>query len=410
LERRMTTLDPQFVVNPNDPQYIADPYPTYRTLRENAPVYQWPMLHAIVFSRYHDVKALLSDRRLTSDPKYWEFVQPDRIGPEHAEFRELRARDLVHLSNRDHDRVRKLATSALTRRSVEKMRDDIQRIVDTTLQSTVQNGTVDVRDFAEIIPLQVIGGFFNIPPGELQQEFKAFATALLETLDPMTPPEAIAEPLSHMPRWIGMFRDLIADRRKNPIADDFLSQLISARDEGDKLSEQEMLSLLYILIVGGTETTVHAICFAIRALLKHPGELALLQNDPSLLRNAVEESLRFDFLLKIGVPKFAPENMEIRGVSIAKGQMLIPLMGSAMHDPEVFPDPERFDIRRDVSQTLPFSIGPHFCLGAALARLTLDTTVHTVVQRFPGMKLLSEPVFEPHYVARPMKGLRVQLA
>src|SRR5262249_41606467 len=136
-EAMMTTLDPHFVFNPSDPEFITDPYPTYRALRENAPVYHWPLLHAIAFRRYHDVRPVLGERRLTSDPRFWEFAQPDRIGPEHSEYRALRAHDLVHLDAGDHDRVRKLASFALTRRSAEKMRDEIQQLVDTTLTKFV---------------------------------------------------------------------------------------------------------------------------------------------------------------------------------------------------------------------------------------------------------------------------------
>lgn len=399
---------PDFVLDLNDPAFIKDPYPTYRWLRESAPAYVWPGRDAVVFSRYRDVKALLNDRRVTNDMRDWEHARKEEWAPEHDAYRAVIDNGLFRVSEKDHARVRKLISVALTPRSVERMRGEIQRAVDSVLAAAIQGDRLNVRAYAEPLPLQVIGDMLKIPEA-LRPEFRAFGMASIRAFDPTLSPEVFAETIAGMPRWVAMLRGVIADRRKAPLPEDLLSMLIAARDGAAALSEDELISLVHALLTAGSDTTVHALCFAIYNLLRHPDQRKELRDNPSLLRNAIDETLRFDIFGKGGIPRVCREDMSLGGVELRRGQMVYPFIPAALHDPEVFPEPERFDIRRDLSQSIAFGSGQHFCLGAALARMELEIATSTLLGRFPDMKLIEGPVFEPNPVMRSMTHLLVQL-
>lgn len=404
---------PSFILNTSDPAYIRDPYPTYRWLRENAPAYVWPGNDAVVFTRYRDVKAIFGDLRFTTDFRTWEHASVERRAPEHAEYHVLIDNWVLSLPEIDHVRVRKLVSVALTRKSLEQLRGRIKSAVDEALSAAIEDegegDTLDIRRFADSLPLRIIGDMFKIPP-ELQADFQAFGRATTLSINPTLSPEAFAQTIAGMHTWIGMLRGLIAERRKRPLPEDLLSMLIAARDNDARLSENEMLALIHALLTAGTDSAVHAICFAVYTFLRHPEALAELRRDPTLLRNAVEESLRFDPFNKSGNTRFCLEAMEFNGVPLRRGQMISLFRAAALRDPEVFPEPDRFDIRRDLSQAINFGFGSHLCLGAALARMELEiATSALMLERFPAMALLEEPVFEDHYLFRPMKRLMVRL-
>lgn len=408
-ENSASSFGPDFVLDVDDPAFVKNPYPTYRWLRESAPAYEWATRRAIVFSRYKDVKAILTDRRFSNDYRQWEFFQGDAAWPpEHVEYKQIMDNGLFGLNDADHARVRKLVSVAFTPRSAERMRGEIQRTVDAILEEKIVDGRLNVRDFSEQLPITVIGDMLKIPV-ELRPEFRAFGLAAIRTVTLNNDPVAFFTAIAPMPRWLKMLRDVIEDRRKSLLDNDLLSTLIAARDEGAKLSELEMIALIQALLVAGSDTTVHATNFAIYSLLRHPEALAELRANRSLLRNAVEESLRYDIFGKGGVGRFPKEDIELGGVPLRKGQMVLPFIPAALHDPEVFPEPERFDIHRDLNQTIAFGAGQHFCLGANLARLEIEIAVGTLVDRYPAMKLLAGPVFEPNPIMRSVAQLDVAL-
>jgi len=403
------TFGPDFVLDTDDPAFVKNPYPTYRWLRERAPAYAWAPRHAVVFTRHKDVKAILTDRRFSNDYRQWEHSRGDATWPpEHAEYKQLMDNGLFSLGDADHARVRKLVSVAFTPRSAERMRGEIQRTVDTLLDEKVVDGRLNIRAFSEQLPLQIISDMLKIPQA-LRADFRAFAVASIRSITLNNDPVGFFTAIAPMPRWLKMLRGVIEERRANPLDNDLLSTLIAARDESAKLTELELTSLVQALIVAGSDTTVHATNFAIYSLLRHPESLAALRADRSLLRNAIEVSLRFDLFGKGGLAKFPKEDLEVAGVPLRKGQMVLPFIPAALHDPEVFPEPERFDIRRDLSQTIAFGAGQHFCLGANLARLELEIAVGTIVDRYREMKLLSEPEFEPSPVMRSIARLDVAL-
>ncbi len=401
------TFGPDFVLDLEDPAYIQNPYPTYQWLREHAPAYRWRAhADAVVFTRHPDVRALVFDRRFTNDYRQWEFAQEARWPAEHAEYKEVIDHGLFALSDENHLRVRKLVSGAFTPRAAERMRGEVQATVDHLIDTHARGPRFNLTAITESLPITVISDMLKIPT-ELRADFREFGLAVVRSSILFNNAERMFELIAPMPRWLGMLRGVIEARRAQPLENDLLSTLIAAQEEGHKLSEIELISIVQAMIAAGSDTTVHAANWALHTLLTHPNQLALLRAEPTLLRNAVEECLRYDLFGKTGVPRFAKEALEFAGVALRKGQMVIPHIPAALRDGEVFAEPDRFDIRRDVSQTIAFGGGQHFCLGAAVARMQLDTVVGTLVRRVPTMKLAGAPEFQPHPLMRAMSRLDV---
>ncbi|WP_394846817.1 cytochrome P450 [Pendulispora brunnea] len=397
-----------FVLDMDAPSFLVDPHPTFRWLRENAPVYQWQARQAVVISRYRDVKAMLADRRFSNNYRLWEFAPPEQWPPELADFQRLIDNGLSLLPDHRHGPVRKLVSSTMSARSVERMQACIQEAIDELLEQSISENRLDVAKFAGLLPSRVICDLLAIPL-DMRDDLCAFGLAAARSANIALPIDEIFAAISPTPRWVAMLRRVINDRRDNPRADDLLSTLIDARDEGAKLSEDELLSLVFAFFVAGGDATKNGIAWAVHTLLHHPADLAAVQRDPSLLRNAVEETLRFDMFAKTGFPKYCTEAMDFAGIPLRKGQMVIPLLTAALRDEEAFPNPDHFDIRRDLRHTISFGAGQHTCLGAALARMQLLTAVSSLLSRFPEMKPLGEPEFEPHPLMRSMKKYEVAI-
>lgn len=401
--------DVQFVLNMDDPEFIRNPYPTYRYLREHVPAYDWSERASVVFSRYSEVRTVLTDRGFSTNFNDWEHAQPIHELPELADFYYQQKHGFYEVSEADHLRIRKLARGTFTPRSVELMREAVQALIDRALEQCSPGQPTNFRAVADLIPLPVISQLFKIPK-EMEEGFRALGHAVSKNLDMRLTVAERVELLRRFPEWMAMLRSLISHRQEHPQDDDFLSTLIAARDQGNKLSEIELIALMIGLITAGVDTAVHAACNAIYSLLRHPDQLALLRQEPALLRNAIEETMRYDHVLKFSLPRFALHDLSVAGVGIRKGQMVYSLLPSALHDEAIFPEPERFNIRRDLSDSSSFGIGPHYCMGAALVRLQLELIVKTVLQRFPKLELVAPPVYDAHPILRPMSQLLLRMA
>jgi cytochrome P450 enzyme len=403
-----------FVFNPDDMGYTANPYPTYRHLREQAPVYWWPQGRCWIVSRYHDVVAVMRDgARFTANVSDWEYAPPydpsRKLAPQVVEYYRIMNAGLFQLPPSDHQRVRKLVSPAFTPRAIERMRGEVQAIVDQLLAATGKDGHMDVvTDVAEHLPIRAISRMLDIP-ARYDASFRHFGTALIDSVNPRLGPEELAETVAPVPEGVALLHEVMEERRRHP-GSDLLSNLIHAEEEGQKLSRDELVSLVAALITAGSETTVHLVCFAMHQLLEHPEAAEALRRDPGLTRNALEEVLRYDSFGKSGVARVAVEDVEIRGTLIRKRQMVLPLLPSALRDPEVFPAADTFDIRRDQSMTVAFGSGAHFCLGAALARLEGEVAVNTMLARYPRMTRAGETGFAPHPFLRKMSTLPVRLS
>jgi len=394
---------------PSDPTFVADPYPVYEELRRDRPVtYDEGTDHWLV-ARHADVNALLRDRRLGRT--YLHLASHDEMGraPDtewHEPFWHLIRNGILDMEPPDHTRVRRLVSKAFTPAFVEGLRPRVERIVDELVDTVQGAGEFDLLPaIAEPLPVTVIAEMLGIPEADHHRlrPWSADICKMYE-LDPSEPSQRDAVRASG--EFSDYLRELSRERRARP-GDDLISALAQVVDEGDTLTEDELIGTCVLLLNAGHEATVNVTTIGWWSLFRNPGELARLRADPSPLPTAVEELMRFDTPLQM-FERWALEPIEILGVEVPRGAELGLLFGSANHDPSVFDDPGRLDLGRAPNPHLSFGAGIHFCLGAPLARIELQTSFATLLRRLPDMELAEEPRWKPNYVIRGLEGLRVR--
>lgn len=396
-----------FEFDPFAPDFDLNPHSTYSYLRNNAPVYFWAARNAWIFTRYHDVVAVIREPRLSTSYWLWEYTPPQPPEEARTAFDRLQASAIFFLSDADHLRLRKLINPVFAPSAMERMRGQVQEIVDDVIASFDGRERIDaIADLVKAIPLRTISRVLGIPR-EFEAEFRAFGETIILGVNPFMTPEQRAAITAEIPRGVELLGQIIEDRRRNP-GSDILSALIQMEEQGDRLSRDELISLVTGLIGAGAETTIYLIAFAIYSLLKHPDQLTLLKSQPTLIRGAMEEVMRFDSPGK-GVARFASEALELNGAKIHKGQMVVASLTSAMRDPDVFPNPDVFDIRRDQSNNIAYGHGPHYCVGRALARIEAQVAISTLLQTYPDLELAGEPTFSFHAFVRKMESLPLRL-
>ncbi|MEV7541157.1 cytochrome P450 [Streptomyces sp. NPDC089915] len=371
-----------------DPAFVADPFPLYRELREEGPVRRVVIaggLEAFLVTRYEDALAALSDARLGSDARDASDIRLLRQLPE-AE-RESMLSTMLRSDPPDHTRLRRLVSKAFTAHRVAGMRPRIQSLTDRLLDALTPAGQADlVADFALPLPVAVISELLGVPVDD-RHDFQHWTDRMIRRGAEPPDPAVVGEAWQHMRAYVA---GLIREKRTAP-RDDLLSGLVTARDEEGRLSEDELVGMVFLLLAAGYLTTVNLIGGGIAMLLAHPRQLELLRSDPALLPGAIEEFLRYDGPVSPGIARFAREDVEIAGVRVPRGATV--LIGSALadRDPARFPDPERLDITRRDSAHLAFGHGIHYCLGAPLARLEGEIAIGTALRRLPGLALAVPP-------------------
>lgn len=395
--------------NPDDPAFLADPHPLLRRFREEAPIYYWEAVRGYIAFRFRDVMALLRDPRMTTDPTLGAGFSPE-LRAAYPDFVALREHDLFIVPPETHARIRKLVTPAFGPRPLEAHRPRVEQLITQVLEALPREGTINVfRDFAQKYPVRVIAGLLAIPAGA-EEDFLCFADAVIATIVPNMPPEQFASYMPAVSRGLTIIREVIAERRAHPREDDLLSNLISACDNDERLSDGELLSLIGGLITGGSDTTVHLTTYTVLELLRHPDQLALLREDPSRARLALDETLRFNsFGRGGGLPRFAREDFVYEGVDIRRGQIVFLNMMGAFRDPAFVADPDVYDILRRTNSSPWFGNGPHFCIGASLARMEAETALQMFLARYPSLELAGEPVFGTHPIFRDIVDLPVRV-
>ncbi len=389
--------------NPMDPEFVADPYPMYHRLRAEDPVHHSP-LGFWVLTRYPDVLAMLRDPRLIKEP-IAAFVAA-RFGVAVPPGLGL---SMLDRDPPDHTRLRGLVSKAFTPRALERLRPEIQQIVDGLLDEVRGRGSMDlIGEFAYPLPVRVICEMLGVPVKD-HERFKAWGLDIARGLDAiMLPPDSPVGQRSVSGRraLAEYFRELIAERRAAP-RDDMLSALIAAEEAGDTLNEEELLATCILLLVAGHETTVNLIGNGMLALLRHPAELRKLRDNPRLIGSAVEELLRFDGPVQ-RTARIPSEDITIGGQTIGKGEMVMPFLGAADRDPTQFPDPDRLDITRSDNRHIAFGMGIHFCLGAPLARMEGQIAISTLLARLPRLTLATDqPRFRQSLTLRGLEALPV---
>ncbi|MGH3612279.1 MAG: cytochrome P450 family protein [Pseudonocardia sp.] len=285
----------------------------------------------------------------------------------------------------DHTRLRRLVSAAFTRRRIDALEPRIRQITDRLLDDMAVAGaggaTVDlVSAFGYPLPITVISELLGVPTRR-QDDFREWSAVVVN--GSMFPAETFGLAATEM---VGYVRELITEKRAAP-ADDLLSALIAVREGGDRLSEDELSSMVFLLLVAGHETTVNLICGGMHALLTHPEQLQLLRSAPDRLPAAIEELLRFDGPLQAAIPSVTAAPVQVGDVTIPAGEVVLPALLAANRDPKQFSDPGRLDLTRPPAQHLAFGHGIHHCLGAPLARLEGRVALGSLIDRFPQLRL-----------------------
>ncbi|WP_051338535.1 cytochrome P450 family protein [Streptomyces flavidovirens] len=387
-------------------EVMADPYGLYARLREAGPVHRIAGPDgrpAWIVTRYDDVRQALADPRLSLDKRralpggYQGFALPPALDA-----------NLLNMDPPDHTRIRRLVTQAFTAGRIERLREPVRRTADALLDDIAADGRADlVAAYAAPLPIAVICELLSVPPRD-RPDFRDWTDALVAP-DPARPGRA-KEAIGGM---LGFFGRLIAHKRAEP-GDDLLSALIAVRDENDgddRLSEDELMSLAFLILFAGYENTVQLIANATLALLRHPGQLAKLRADPARIPSAVEELVRYDGPALLAIRRFPVEDLLIGGVTVPAGETVLLSLAAADRDPLRFPEPDRLDLDRDTAGHLALGHGIHYCLGAPLARLETEIALGALLERFPRLALdvpYSELRWRPSTRARGLLTLPVR--
>ena len=391
---------PELEFNPYDPAFNADPYPTYHRLRAEDPVHRTPMGFWIL-TRYDDVATVLRDARFGR--KGFDELIRDRFG-ENTFDQAMLFRDPP-----DHTRLRALVNKAFTPRVIEEMRAKIQKTVDRLLDGVRDARAMDViADLAYPLPVSVISEMLGVP-AEDRDLFRGWSADIARSLDAIvlpTEPEVVERGNAARHALSSYFRALIAERRRRPQRD-LLSDLIAAEEQGDKLSEEELMATILLLFVAGHETTVNLIGNGTLALLRNPNQLEALRRSPALIGGAIEELLRYDAPVQ-RTGRMPNTDVELGGKRIAKGDLVLSLIGAANRDPAHFAEPDRLDLARADNRHLAFGWGIHFCLGAPLARAEAQAAIGTIARRMPALALATPtPEWREASALRGLKTLPV---
>jgi hypothetical protein len=389
-----------------DPAVVADPYPAFARARAVAPV-QWHQGLGLWLAFTHaESNAVLRDRRLG---RIWADKSPaERFGS----FNLIHRNAILEMEPPHHTRLRRLISAAFARGHVERLRPWVEdlagRLVDELLERSGGSDPVDLLPgMAEQLPVAVIAELLGVPDAD-RPLLRPWSNAIVKMYeyDRTRRREDDAERAAE--EFVGYLRGLAAERRRRP-GDDLVSHLVQVRDaEGDRLTEDELVTTCILLLNAGHEATVNVTANGTLALLRHPDQLARLRAERSLLPAAVEELMRFDSPLQL-FERTATEDVELGGVTVERGQKVAALLGSANHDPSVFEAPGDLDVGRTDNPHVSFGAGIHFCIGAPLARVELQASFGALLDRTSSLELGGEPVRRPEFVIRGLASLPVVL-
>jgi len=381
-------LAAHFDIEKLTPDFYADPYPTYRALREHEPVKRMPN-GSWFLTRYDDLVSAYKNTKLFSSDKKKEFAPKYGASP----LFEHHTTSLVFNDPPAHTRVRRLIMGALSPRAIAEMEGDLVALVDGLLDALAAGSKVDlIEDFASAIPIEVIGNLLGVPRDE-RGPLRDWSLAILGALEPVISAEAFARGNAAVKDFLAYLEILVARRRAKPGNPDrdVLTRLIQGENNGERLTEKELLHNCIFLLNAGHETTTNLIGNGLVALSRNPAQKQRLIEHPDLIKTAVEEVLRYESSNQLG-NRMTTERIELGGITLAAGTSVTLCIGAANRDPGQFADPETLDIGRTPNRHLAFATGAHQCAGMALARLEGAIAISRFLARFPGYTLDGEPV------------------
>lgn len=380
-----------------------DPYPVYAALRSAAPVYRSDVFEEDwVLSRYDDIATVLAHRAAAASPDFergWGDLPPGQAGP----ALEVLSRVLLFMDGDEHARMRRLINKAFTPRAVERLRGRVVEVADQLLDGMAERGGGElIEDFAFPLPVTVIADMLGIPPGD-HADFRREVPKLTPLLELGSGPEVMAKAGEALWFFAAYFLPLFEERRTAP-ADDLITALVHAEVDGEHLDPMDVLMTCVLLLGAGHETTMNLLGNGLLALLRHPDQLALVRDGAVEPAAVVEELLRYDPTVQLTVRRVL-EPVELGGQTIEAGNELLLLLAAGNHDPAHVPHPDRLDVTRTDVRHLSFGHGPHFCLGAALARLEAEVAIPLLLRRLPDLRLDGEAHFRPTTTLRGLTAL-----
>jgi cytochrome P450 len=400
--------------DPFNPANIANPYAVYKRMRDEAPVWRGQLYGEVFLSRHADIVAVLRDSdRFSSDnanvaPELRQGAT-DQLGAEPGSMVGFLGGKIMLFSDPpDHTRLRRLASHAFTPRAIEKWRPRIKGLVDDMLAEVGPGDEFDVMaTLARPLPVVVIAEMLGVPLAD-QEKFAGWSIPLARMIDPDSnmQPEDYMAGVSAAMEFIAYFNALIEERRGAP-RDDVLSTLIAAEEEGDRLSHEELLINLILLLIAGHETTSNLIGNGALALCENPAARDEFLADPDgLSRSAVEEFLRYDAPVQFTV-RTALEDVDFDGTVCKKGHQVLLLLAGANRDPDAFERPDELVLDRLPNNHLAFSNGIHFCLGAMLARMEGQEAFPALIKKFPKLERRGDLIYRPNMTLRGLAELTV---
>lgn len=393
--------------NLTHPEVRVDPYPFYRELRSQDPIHWDEALGFWVLTRYADIAAVYADPRFSRAlglRRGFERLPEDeqRIAePVYHAF----SKTMFYSDPPYHTRLRGLVNNAFTPHAVEQMRPYIQRTVDDLLDSIEAKGKFDaIHDLAHPLPIMVIAQMLGLP-AEDRGRFKQWSDDLFAILGSVPHAPELMERAAHSLAELTQYLTTMSDTRRRQPQSDLLTALVSVAEKGERLSKEELIANVTILLSAGHETTSNLIGNGLLALLRHPEQWQILSQDSRLIPSAVEEIMRYDNPVQIAY-RSAAEDVEVGGKHIRKGQLVNSILAAGNRDPERFSDPDKFDVRRDEGRHLGFGLGIHFCIGAPLVRLEAQIAFGAILRRFPHLRLASEKLeWQEHPIFRGVTSL-----
>jgi cytochrome P450 len=390
------------------PEFLENPYLTLKKLREHDPVHWNAYFSFWIATRFDDVQAIFQDRRFSSARTASATPLVNLREEDVPGMQEVGTYLVKFMQGMDpplHTRQRQLIHKAFTPRIIERMRERTQAIVDEQLNYVREKGEFDlIADLAYPLPSTIIFELLGIPL-DLREQVKKSSETISSFVSLVQPiPGQVQRMVTSLRDVAELIKPMIAERRARPQGDLF-SLMVQAEENGEQLSDQEIIILVTMLLFAGHETTTNLLGNGVLALLRNPDQFALLKSDLSLVPSAIEEMLRYDSPVQM-IPRFIAEDMEFQGKQLHKHERIMIGLAASGHDPEHFVEPERFDITRKQERHHSFGYGIHFCIGAPLARLESQVALTELVKQMPGLHLLSEKAeWRPSIAMRSLKSL-----
>ena len=387
---------------------LQDPYPFYRKLRAQFPIVYSKNLDTVFVSRYQTCNMILKEKQFGHTPNDLDEPSPifDKYMKEYGDKHpKMKRRSVLSLNPPDHTRIRNLASKSFTPRAIEQLKPFIENLSENLLRPNGKHEIDLITHFAAPLPAYVIAKLMGVPEKDMPK-FKILSDEFAKLLNPLSSDDDIYNGFVAKGELGKYFSDLMEIKKKDP-SDDLLSKMVTDLEGGYNITVEELLTLCTLLLVAGHETTTNLIGNGFYALMKNREQMNMLIDDRLLIKNAIEEMLRYDSPVQMVGRVSMTDDVSIEGIDVAKNKFIAVMVGSANHDEEIFNEPDKFDITRKEIRHLSFSEGIHFCLGAPLARVEGAIAFDKLLDHLKGGKIIEEPKYRGNYNMRGLEHLRI---